>query len=220
MTKDLSPTERFLSLFTTLRAGEGFPALLLATQAFAIMFSLYLLKVIRDTLILSQGDAELKAYATATQAGLLIFIVPLFARLYFHISQRSGKHLLLCTVLYFFLFSLLLFALLVWQGTSIAFVFYVWQGLFAVMSLAVFWAFAADLFNPRSGQRLFPLIAAAGGLGALLGAATAAPVAILAGHAGVLCAAAALLLAPLILSGHMESAIPQAALARSCWSES
>jgi AAA family ATP:ADP antiporter len=213
--KELSPTERFLSLFTTLRAGEGFPALLLAAQAFAIMFSLYLLKVIRDTLILSQGDAELKAYATAIQAGLLIFIVPIFARLYFYLSPRSGKHLILCCVLQFFLFSLLLFAVLYWQGVSIAVVFYIWQGLFAVMSLAVFWAFAADLFNPRSGQRLFPLIAAAGALGALLGAASAAPLNTLSGHVGVLCAAALLLLVPLTLSGRMEEAIPTGSLAGS-----
>jgi AAA family ATP:ADP antiporter len=206
--QDLSRLERCLSLFTTLRPGEGFPALLLAAQAFAIMVCLYLLKVIRDTLILSQGDAELKAYATALQAALLIFIVPVFARLYFRLNERSGKYHLLRYLLVFFLANLLLFALLHGLGVAIGFVFYVWQGIFAVMSLAVFWAFAADLFNPKSGQRLFPLVAAASALGALLGAALTAPIDVVVGPAGVLIAAALLLVLPLGLSRLAERAIP------------
>ena len=87
-----TPTERFLSLFTTLRAGEGRPAQLLCLQAFTLMFSYYLLKVIREPMILAEGSAELKAYTTAMQALLLMLIVPFFARLYQRASHRVGKH--------------------------------------------------------------------------------------------------------------------------------
>ena len=85
-------TERFLSLFTTLRAGEGRAAQLLCAQAFVLMFSYYLLKVIREPLILADGSAELKAYTTAMQAILLMLIVPFFARLYQRASSKAGKH--------------------------------------------------------------------------------------------------------------------------------
>lgn len=195
-------------MFTTLRPGEGAPALLLCAQAFAILFSYYLLKVIRDTLILSYGEAELKAYATAAQAGLLIFIVPLFAHLYFRLSQRRGKHRLMRYILLFFILNLLAFGMVYQSGLQIAFPFYVWLGIFSVMAPALFWAFAADLFNLKSGQRLFPLVAAAAALGAYSGAASTAWLDNLAGHAGVIYLAAAVLLIPWVLSTQVEAAIP------------
>lgn len=208
LNKGFTRTERFLSLFTTLRPGEGAPALLLCVQAFAILYSYYLLKVIRDTLILSYGEAELKAYATAAQAGLLIFIVPLFAHLYFRLSRRRGKHRLMRYILLFFVLNLLAFGMLYQTGVQIAFPFYVWLGIFSVMAPALFWAFAADLFNLKSGQRLFPLVAAAAALGAYSGAASTAWLDTLAGHAGVIYLAAAVLLIPWILSTRVEMAIP------------
>ncbi len=85
-------TERFLSLFTTLRQGEGKGATLLCLQSFSLLFSYYLLKVIREPMILADGSAELKSYSTAMQAGLLMLIVPLFARLYQRVSRREEKH--------------------------------------------------------------------------------------------------------------------------------
>ncbi|MCZ6829460.1 MAG: ATP translocase, partial [Gammaproteobacteria bacterium] len=57
-----TPTERFFSLFTTVRPLEGRGAALLAVQSFLILLAYYLLKVIRDPLILAEGDPELKAY--------------------------------------------------------------------------------------------------------------------------------------------------------------
>ncbi len=209
MTTGFTRTERFLSLFTTLRPGEGASALLLCAQVFCILFSYYLLKVIRDALILASGQAELKAYATAAQAGLLVFIVPIFAHLYFRLRQRQGKHRLMRYVLMFFAVNLLVFGILHQSGFDIAFPFYVWLGIFSVMALALFWAFAADLFNLRSGQRLFPLAAAAGALGAYVGAASTAWLDPVIGHAGVIYLAAAILLIPWSLTARVERAVPK-----------
>jgi AAA family ATP:ADP antiporter len=206
--RGFSPSERFLSLFTTLRPGEGPPALQLCTQSFALMFAFYLLKVIREPMILAEGAAELKAYATATQAGLLMFIVPLFAHLYFRLSQRRGKHHLIRSILLFFFFNLLAFGAAYQWGWAIAFSFYVWLGIFSAMSLALFWAFAADLFNLKSGQRIFPLVAAAAALGAYVGAAAAGVLDPLLGHGGVIYVAALLLLVPCWVSTRVEQAVP------------
>jgi AAA family ATP:ADP antiporter len=201
-------TERFLSLFTTLRAGEGQAAFRLCLQAFAIMLAYYLLKVIREPLILADGSAELKAYTTAMQAVILMAIVPVFARLYQGASSREGKHHLLRNTLLFFLVNLLAFALAYQQGWRIAIAFYVWLGIFSVMVLALFWAFAADLFNLKSGQRIFPLVAAASALGALLGSGVASWLFLKVGYAGVMYCAALLLIIPWWLSSWTESTVP------------
>ena len=200
--------ERFLSLFTTLRAGEGAVAAQLCLQSFAIMFSYYTLKVIREPMILADGSAELKAYSSAAQAILLMLIVPLFARLYQRTSVLQEKHHLFRNSLLFFIINLLAFGFCYQQGWPIAIAFYIWLGIFAVMVLALFWAFAADLFNPRSGQRIFPLIAAAGALGALFGAGMASPIDIIVGHDGLMFCAALLLVLPWWLSRSSENSVP------------
>ena len=64
--------ERLLRPFAEVRAGEALTALVLAATIFLILTSYYLLKVIREPLILLSGGAEVKAYAAAGQALLLI----------------------------------------------------------------------------------------------------------------------------------------------------
>ena len=207
--RHFTKSERFLSLFTTLRAGEGSGALQLCLQAFFLMFAYYLLKVIREPLILADGSAELKAYTTAIQALLLMLIVPYFARLYQRASLRVGKHLVFGNTLLFFTLNLLGFAVAYKAGLPIAIVFYVWLGIFSVMVLTLFWAFATDLFNPKSGQRIFPLIAAATALGALLGAGSANWLDTVLGHGGVMIFSAFLLFVPWWLCRFTEAHIPR-----------
>ncbi|MEH6635952.1 MAG: putative Ig domain-containing protein [Halioglobus sp.] len=201
-------SERFLSLFTTLRAGEGRSAYLLCAQSFLIMLAYYLLKVIREPLILADGSAELKAYTTAVQAFLLMFIVPVFARLYQRASSRNEKHHLFRNSLLFFLLNLVAFGVAYKLGWHIGIVFYVWLGIFSVMVLALFWAFAADLFNLKSGQRIFPLIAASSALGALLGSGLAGELYLRVDHDGVIYCAALLLAIPWWLSARTEHCVP------------
>ena len=201
-------TERFFSLFTHMRPGEGRVALRLCLQSFGIMLAYYPLKVIREPMILADGSAQVKAYSTAAQALLLMLIVPVFAHLYGSISRRDGKHLMLHKTLLFFIANLLAFAVAYQLGWRIAILFYIWLGIFSVIILALFWAFAADLFNLKSGQRLFPLVAAAAALGALLGSGVAGELDYHLGHDGVMYCAAALLTATLGFSRWAERTVP------------
>ncbi|MFK8050108.1 MAG: Npt1/Npt2 family nucleotide transporter [Halioglobus sp.] len=203
-----TPTERFLSLFTTLRQGEGRGALLLCLQSFSLLFSYYLMKVIREPMILADGSAELKSYSTAMQAVLLMLIVPAFARLYQRISHRDEKHPIYRNTLMFFVVNLLLFAAAYQMGWRVGIVFYVWLGIFSVMVLSLFWAFATDLYNLKSGQRIFPLIAAASALGALAGSGFASWLDMRIGHHGIMLLSAALLLLPWWISASTEQNIP------------
>ncbi len=201
-------TERFLSLFTTLRHNEGRGVVLLCIQSFSILFAYYLLKVLRDPLILSEGSPELKAYTNAMQAAVLMIVVPIFARFYHRYGHDGGKHMLISRIMLFFISNVFLFALAYTAGWPIAIAFYVWLGIFSVMVLAVFWGFSADLYNVKSGQRIFPVVAAAASGGAYVGARFAGWWDPIVGHGGVMVTAGLLLFIPWWFSGRVEKTIP------------
>src|SRR6266850_2435608 len=70
--------DRGLSVFTDVRAGEGAGAMLMAANVFLLLAFYYVLKTVREALILTEGGAEVKSYAAAGQAILLLGVVPLF----------------------------------------------------------------------------------------------------------------------------------------------
>src|SRR5262245_28890804 len=74
--------DRFLGIFADVRTGESVTALLLMCNLFLILASYYLLKTIREPLILTlRHGAEVKSYSAAAIAGLLILLVPLYSHL-------------------------------------------------------------------------------------------------------------------------------------------
>jgi AAA family ATP:ADP antiporter len=70
----------------------------------------------------------------------------------------------------FFAVNIVIFAAFAWVDMRIGLALFIWTSIFGVMVPAQFWAFAADTFNPKSGQRLFPVIMLGGNFGALAGA--------------------------------------------------
>src|SRR5688572_33467504 len=97
-TSERSPLERFLSVFTEVRPGEGPTALLLALNVFLILMAYYVLKPVREALVLGEGSAELKSYLSAGQVVLLAFVVPFYGRL----VSRLPRMKLINTVTLFF----------------------------------------------------------------------------------------------------------------------
>ena len=163
--------ERFLSLFMNIRAGEGYNAILLALNIFVLLAGYYLLKTVRESLILAENGAAVKAYSSGVQAVLLALLVPLFGNL----ASRMNRVKLITSVLSFFVVSLLAFFAASRMGLSTGVVFFIWVGIFNVMAVAQFWAFANDLYSEKDGKRLFPVIGIGGSLGAWLGAVAAKP---------------------------------------------
>jgi AAA family ATP:ADP antiporter len=160
----LTPLDRFLNRFTRLRPGEGGSVVAFFTYALLMMVSYYILKTIREPLLLSSSSAEMKSYAYAATALILLFLVPLYGFAF----RKLGKQQLTRYVSGFFLFNLAAFYLLGRAGADIGFAYYVWVGIFNVLITAQFWAFAADSFNVKSGKRLFPLIMIGATLGGLV----------------------------------------------------
>src|SRR5262245_22444278 len=77
--------DRILSIFTEVHSGEGAGALLLGAYVFILLESYYILKTVREALILSEGGAEIKSYSAAAQAALLLLIIPAYGRFASHV---------------------------------------------------------------------------------------------------------------------------------------
>jgi len=196
--------ERLLSLFTRIEPGEGRCVAILGLQAFTLMVAWYLIRPVREALILTQGGAEFRSYAVAVQAALLILIIPLYGAL----TRRMDRGRLYQRVNAFFVLNLLAFWLLGQAGWQFGFAFFVWGSLFGVMAVTQFWAFATDLFNVQSGQRLFGVIAVGVAAGAWAGARLASSLFDAAGPYGLMLAAAAALACAIALSARARAAVP------------
>ena len=163
------PIERALSLFTEVLPGEGLTAVLLAVNVFTLLGSYYVLKTIREPLILVQGGAEIKSYSAAGQALLLLLVLPIYSAL----ASRVNRMRLIAGVTSFFIANLAVFYFLGQSGARVGVAFYIWVGIFNVFITAQFWAFANDVYSEAEGKRLFPIVAVGSNLGAWVGAVAA-----------------------------------------------
>jgi ATP:ADP antiporter, AAA family len=161
--------DRALSVVADVRAGEGAGAVLLAANVFALLAFYYILKTVREALILSETSAEVKSYAAAGQALMLLAFVPAYGAL----ASRVNRVTLISGVSIFFASHLVVFYLLGAAGVHIGVAFFLWMGVFAVVMPAQFWAFANDIYDSERGKRLFPVVGIGSALGAWAGAALA-----------------------------------------------
>ncbi|MEO8307806.1 MAG: Npt1/Npt2 family nucleotide transporter [Pseudomonadota bacterium] len=196
--------ERLLSLVTRVRPGEGRAALLFFLHAFLLLSSFQVIKAVRDGFILTRFSAETRSYVVALMALLLMFIVPLYALVRRHLDGAR----LLRVVTIFFVMTLPVFAVLAHFQAPIAIVFYVWVGIYGVMVVAQMWAFAADSFNVKTGQRLFVVIALGANLGALVGAKLTQVAVQALSSMGLLLIATCALGATLLLATPERAAVP------------
>jgi len=186
--------ERLLRPFAEVRAGEAMTALVLAATIFLILTSYYLLKVIREPLILLSGGAEVKAYAAAGQALLLIPVL----RAHGAIARRVSRFKLIAIILLFVASNLVVFAILLKANVAIGLSFYLWVGTFNYLLVATFWSFANDVYTPEQGKRLFAIVGVGSSVGALAGAALASFLLKHLGPLDLMLASAALLVVTLV----------------------
>lgn len=159
--------ERLMNAFAEVHAGEGATALLLMLNVFLLLAAYYIMKPVREALILAGGGAELKAYMSAGQTFLMLFTVPLYARL----ASRMPRRKLLNAVTLFFVGCIGVFYLLAQADVPLGVAFYLWVGIFNVSVIAQFWSFANDLYTPGQGKRLFAIVAFGASAGAVVGPA-------------------------------------------------
>ena len=166
------PVEFVLTLFGEVRPGEAPTVLLLACNVFLLLTAYYLLKVAREPLILLGGGAEVKSYAAVGQSILLVFV----ANFYGWLAARVGR-----IVAHRVRDPLLRrepsgsSAPLGLRGVPLGVPFFLWVGIFNLVTVAQFWSFAADIYTEEQGKRLFPIIGIGSSVGAVGGAALAEP---------------------------------------------
>ena len=161
--------DRSLSLFAPVRSGEGVGALLLAANVFLLLAAYYIFRPVREALILTEGGAEVKSYASAGQALLLLAVIPAYGAF----ASKVNRIRLITWVTLFFISHLLIFAYLGSQGVRVGIAFFLWVGIFNVLIIAQFWAFANDIYSEEQGKRLFAIVGVGASLGAWVGASVA-----------------------------------------------
>jgi ATP:ADP antiporter, AAA family len=173
------PLDRLLGVFSDVRPGEGARALLMLVNVFLILVSYYIIKTVREPLILTteipdflkalgiQGPAEVKAYAAAGQAVVLMIFVPAYS----WFASRVDRMKLVLGVTAFFVANILAFALAVAAEVDhVGVFFYIWVGFFSLSIIAQFWSYANDIYEKEAGNRLFPIIGIGATAGSPLGA--------------------------------------------------
>ena len=180
--KTPGPLDRLLGLFSEVHPGEGARALLMLVNVFLILVSYYIIKTVREPLILNtevpsflqalgiQSAAQVKTFAAAGQALVLMAFVPAYS----WFASRADRMNLIVGVTLFFAANILGFAVAVHAGVPfIGVAFYVWVGFFSLSIIAQFWSYANDIYTRDAGNRLFPII----GIGATAGSPVGAWVA-------------------------------------------
>ena len=179
------------------RHGEWRLVLLFFANLFLLLAAYYILKVIREPLILLEGGAVQRSYARGLQAGLLLLIIPAYGLL----ANRFEPAKLVKWIMAVFVACVGAFVVLGLAGFRVGFAFFVWLGIFSTVSIAQFWSLATDVMTEAEGKRLFPMIAAGGTLGGIFGAQVGARM--IDGHPFQLMLATATILVSCALLTHM-----------------
>src|SRR5271165_263789 len=127
---------RLFRPFAKVEAGEAVGATVMMLASFLLLCAYYQLKTVREPLILLEGGAEVKLYARAGQAVLMVGVV----HVYGEIAKRVGRMKLLAIVFLFFVSNLVVFALLSRTSVPIGLAFFLWVGVFSYTVVAQFWA--------------------------------------------------------------------------------
>src|SRR6266545_7217694 len=160
-----SPLDRLLRLFADVRPREGLTAILLTVNLFFLLTAYLIIKTVREALILSEGGAEIKSYAAAGQALLLLLIVPTYG----YLASKVNRIKLINGTILFFISNLIVFYLLSQLRAPLGVAFFLWVGIFNLFVIAQVWSFANDIYTEDQGKRLFAIVAFGGSLGAIVG---------------------------------------------------
>jgi len=175
--------------------------LLLSANVFLLLSSYYVIKSVRDGLILAYSGAEVKTYTAALQVVVLAAVVPLYGKL----ADRLPRRRLINLVTLLFAASFAGFAGAIALGLNNVIAFYVWASVFGVMIMAQFWSFANDLYSRHDGERLFPLITFGQSLGAVVGAGYVAALTEPFGIPNLMLGAIVMLVGALLITNYVDS---------------
>lgn len=160
---------RALRPFTEVKPGEAVTVLLLTANVFLLLSAYYVIKPVREALILAmESGAEYKSYMSGVIAALLFVLMPLYGKL---VDALPRVKLVIGVSLAFAAQLLLFYAATFFPSLSrgLGLIFFVWVSVFNMMVVAQFWAYANDVYDKEQGERLFPMVAVGASIGAAVG---------------------------------------------------
>jgi len=162
-----SRIERLLAL----RGEETAPVLLSTLLFWLLLTAHYILRPLREEMGLNGGVENLPSLFMVTLSAMIL-VAPLLGWL----VRSFRREVFIPVALWFFAANLLLFyaAMRLAHGDALVMAgraFYVWEAVFNVCVLSLFWAFMADGFGYERSRRLFGIVAVGGTVGAVTGSA-------------------------------------------------
>lgn len=189
-----------LKVFMNVQKGERLVTLLLFAWQFLFICTYYVLRPIRRGLFLDGLGNDwmpLVYIGTALVTGIVVWLYSKFS--------HYPRKILIGSVYGFFCANLLIWWQVFQRESVIASgVFWVWLDVFSIMGVTLFWMYANDVFNSDRAKRLFGILAAGGGLGAVLGASLTAGLVNILGSANMLLVAAGLIACTLAIFIFLE----------------
>jgi len=188
--------DRILGLVAEVHPGEAVTAILLATNLFLLLAAYYIIRPVREALILTGGGAEIKSYTGAFHALLFLFIVPAYGVF----AAKVNRMRLINWLFIIFASNLVIFFFLGKTGIPLGIPFFLWVGIFNLMAIAQIWSFSNDLYTPEQGKRLFAIVGIGSSVGAIAGSKIAGMLIKPVGIYGMMLVSAAILLFCLVLT--------------------
>ncbi len=190
----------WLRPFGTVRKSELTKTCALALTVFFLLAGYYILKTVREGLLLRSVPPETKVLLSAIQAGVLIPITWLYSR----VAARVQRVSLVTIAAMFFIVNLAIFAACAGRGIDVGQPFFVWVGVFNVFVVSQFWTFANDVCTEEQGRRLFAVVGMGAALGSVLGPKIAKWLSPRIGAYGLMACAALILCAYLVAVRYVD----------------
>lgn len=163
---------RVMGGLINVRVQEGPAVLWSFLYFFCLLSGYYVLRPVRDEMGILGGIKNLPWMFSATFLGMLATL-PVFGAA----AARWPRNKLVPGVYFFVISNLLFFFMAMYAGyrpALVAKVFFVWLSVVNYFIVSVFWSFMSDLYESEQAKRLFPVIAAGGSVGAIVGPAITA----------------------------------------------
>lgn len=159
-----------LKSFFSVRKGERLIVGLLFSWFTLFIASYYVMKGVRRGLVIHDLGADslpLIYMGAPAVIAIVVWIYSYFA----HVPRK----VLISSILSIFTLNLIVWWWLLGRGWSWASgVFWIWLDAYSIMGGTIFWMYANDVFSSESAKRLFGILGAGGGFGAIIGSSLTA----------------------------------------------
>ncbi|HEX6834121.1 MAG TPA: hypothetical protein VF132_11360 [Rudaea sp.] len=156
-------------LRNSIRRHEWFAVAVAFVYFFCVLAAYYIIRPVRDQLSAAVGAQDL-VYFYSVVFVVMLALTPLFGAL---VARYPRRHFVPVVYVICALITLAFVPAFNLQdqigARNLGILFFVWGSVFNLFVVAVFWSFMADLFDTAQANRLFPVIALGGSLGAIAG---------------------------------------------------